>query len=53
MKTIYFFKGKLELELEILTEDEARERPAGRGREEPNENPKLETPQYEFKNKRL
>ena len=35
----------MELELEILTEEEARERPAGRGREEPNENPKLEPPQ--------
>ncbi|CAF0790229.1 unnamed protein product, partial [Didymodactylos carnosus] len=37
--------GKLELEIEILTEEEARERPAGKGREEPNENPKLEPPQ--------
>ncbi|CAF4514045.1 unnamed protein product [Rotaria socialis] len=37
--------GKVELELEILTEEEARERPAGHGREEPNENPKLEPPQ--------
>ncbi len=40
-----YFQGKLELELEILTEEEARQRPAGRGREEPNENPKLEPPQ--------
>ncbi|CAF0934963.1 unnamed protein product [Rotaria sordida] len=37
--------GKIELELEILTEEEARQRPAGRAREEPNENPKLEPPQ--------
>ncbi|CAF1425575.1 unnamed protein product [Adineta ricciae] len=37
--------GKVELELEILTEEEAAKRPAGRGREEPNENPKLEEPQ--------
>ncbi len=38
------FQGKVEIELEILTEEEARERPAGHGREEPNENPKLEPP---------
>ncbi|CAF1366895.1 unnamed protein product [Rotaria sordida] len=31
--------GKIELELEILTEEEAHARPAGRGREEPNKNP--------------
>ncbi len=35
------FQGKVELELEILTEEEARERPAGRSREEPYENPIL------------
>ncbi|CAF4424975.1 unnamed protein product, partial [Adineta steineri] len=28
--------GKIEIELEILTEEEANERPAGRGREKPN-----------------
>ena len=39
-----FFQGKIELELEILNSDEARERPAGRGREMPNENPKLDEP---------
>ena len=38
-------KGKIELELEILTEEEAREKPAGRAREEPNDNPTLEAPQ--------
>jgi hypothetical protein len=32
------------MELEFLTEDEARERPAGRGREEPNQNPRLDDP---------
>ncbi|CAF3604526.1 unnamed protein product, partial [Rotaria sordida] len=37
--------GKIELELEILTENEAIERPAGRGRKQPNEHPKLELPQ--------
>lgn len=40
------FKGKIELELEILTEEEAKQRPAGRGREEPNQNPKLDPPKY-------
>ncbi|KAM6289097.1 myoferlin-like [Aegotheles albertisi] len=30
------FKGKLELSLELLTAEEAQERPAGRGRDEPN-----------------
>ena len=32
------------MEIEILTEEEAIQRPAGRGREEPNLNPKLEFP---------
>ncbi|XP_041370601.1 myoferlin-like isoform X3 [Gigantopelta aegis] len=36
--------GKLELELELLTEEEANERPAGTARDEPNENPKLDPP---------
>ncbi len=44
-RELLFFKGKIELELEILTEEAARTKPAGRGREEPNENPKLEEPQ--------
>ncbi|CAF1637643.1 unnamed protein product [Adineta ricciae] len=37
--------GKIEIELEILTEEEALERPAGRGREKPNQHPTLELPQ--------
>jgi hypothetical protein len=32
------------MELEVLTETEALERPAGLGRDEPNMNPKLEPP---------
>ncbi|XP_052821675.1 myoferlin isoform X1 [Octopus bimaculoides] len=36
--------GKLEMELELVTEDEAIQRPAGTGREDPNENPHLEPP---------
>ena len=38
-------QGKIEIELEILTEEEALERPAGRGREKPNQHPTLELPQ--------
>ncbi|XP_077157456.1 dysferlin isoform X2 [Paroedura picta] len=36
--------GKLELTLEIISEQEQDERPAGLGRDEPNMNPKLEDP---------
>lgn len=36
--------GKVEMELEILTEEEASARPAGRARDEPNQNPKLDPP---------
>lgn len=36
--------GKLELELEILNEDEASSKPAGKGREEPNQYPQLNIP---------
>ncbi|NXW83205.1 MYOF protein, partial [Alopecoenas beccarii] len=36
--------GKLELSLELLTAKEAEERPAGRGRDEPNMYPKLLPP---------
>ncbi|XP_040293895.1 myoferlin isoform X2 [Bufo bufo] len=36
--------GKVELTLEVLNEKEAEERPAGKGRDEPNMNPKLDLP---------
>ncbi|XP_075468898.1 myoferlin isoform X3 [Ascaphus truei] len=36
--------GKIELTLEVLNEKEAEERPAGKGRDEPNMNPKLDQP---------
>lgn len=36
--------GKIEMELELLTQDECDVRPAGVAREEPNENPHLEPP---------
>ncbi|KAL2311243.1 hypothetical protein Nmel_002936 [Mimus melanotis] len=37
-------KGKLEMTLEIVAEQEHEERPAGMGRDEPNMNPRLEDP---------
>ncbi|XP_028279715.1 myoferlin isoform X2 [Parambassis ranga] len=36
--------GKVEMTLEIVEEKEMEERPAGKGRDEPNMNPKLEPP---------
>lgn len=36
--------GKVEMELEIVTEEEAETKPAGQGRDEPNMNPTLEPP---------
>uniref|UniRef100_A0A671LQH0 Myoferlin-like n=1 Tax=Sinocyclocheilus anshuiensis TaxID=1608454 RepID=A0A671LQH0_9TELE len=36
--------GKVEMTLEVLEEKEAEERPAGKGRDEPNMNPKLDPP---------
>ena len=43
------FQGKVEMELEILTEDEAKEKPAGLGRKDPNMNPELPKPKWVFK----
>ncbi|MCJ8731563.1 hypothetical protein PDJAM_G00200870 [Pangasius djambal] len=37
--------GKVEMTLEIVSEQDQEERPAGLGREEPNMNPRLEEPQ--------
>lgn len=37
-------QGKVEMSLEIVTEEEQDERPAGLGRDEPNMNPHLEEP---------
>ena len=33
------------MELEVLTEEESKARPAGHGRDEPNLNPKLPEPE--------
>uniref|UniRef100_A0A6I8RJL7 C2 domain-containing protein n=1 Tax=Xenopus tropicalis TaxID=8364 RepID=A0A6I8RJL7_XENTR len=40
----YVLTGKVEMTLEILTEKEAEERPAGKGRDPPNTNPTLSEP---------
>lgn len=37
-------QGKMELTIEVLTESEANDRPAGDGREDPNKNPTLIEP---------
>lgn len=37
----------MEMTLEVVEENEADERPAGKGRDEPNMNPKLDPPKYE------
>lgn len=39
-----FLQGKVEMTLEIVEEREMEERPAGKGRDEPNMNPKLDQP---------
>ncbi|XP_061186440.1 myoferlin-like isoform X8 [Saccostrea echinata] len=36
--------GKVEMEMELVSVEEAEERPAGQGQEEPNMNPKLDPP---------
>uniref|UniRef100_A0A6I8S929 C2 domain-containing protein n=1 Tax=Xenopus tropicalis TaxID=8364 RepID=A0A6I8S929_XENTR len=40
----YILTGKVELRLEVLTEKEAEEKPAGKGRDPPNTNPTLSEP---------
>lgn len=40
----YLFQGKVEMEMELVSVEEAEERPAGQGQEEPNMNPKLDPP---------
>lgn len=37
-------QGKVEMTLEIVSEADVDERPAGKGRDEPNMNPKLDPP---------
>ena len=41
---MFHLQGKLEMTLELLTQQEAEEKPAGKGRDEPNLNPKLDPP---------
>ena len=37
--------SKLEVELEVLTEEEAAEKPSGKARDDPNSHPRLEAPE--------
>ena len=39
-------QGKVEMELELMAEKEAEDKPAGFGQEEPNQYPKLDPPKY-------
>ena len=39
-----WLQGKVEMELELITAEEAETKPAGSGREEPNANPTLDPP---------
>jgi len=39
-----FFQGKVEMELEIVTEAEAEKKPVAVARDEPNQHPTLEPP---------
>ena len=41
-------QGKLEMELELMTEAEALDSPAGRARDDPNQNPTLDPPKSVF-----
>ena len=41
---IYYQQGKIEMEMEIVTLEEAQLRPAGKARDDPNSNPFLEEP---------
>jgi len=43
--SLFVIQGKLEMSLEIVSEQEQDERPAGYGRDEPNMNPHLDEPQ--------
>ena len=40
------FQGKIEMELELVPQTEAEERPVAQGRDEPNLHPHLEPPKY-------
>ena len=41
---MFLLQGKFEMTLELLTQTEAEEKPAGNGRDEPNLNPTLDPP---------
>ena len=37
-------QGKVEMEIELVSKDEAEQKPAGCGRDDPNEHPTLDPP---------
>jgi hypothetical protein len=39
-------QGKVEIEIELLTEEEATEKPSGKARDDPNQHPHLDPPKY-------
>lgn len=43
---MFFHQGKIEMEMEVVSEEDAKLRPAGQGRDEPNMNPKLPDPEW-------
>lgn len=43
---VFPLQGKFEMTLELLTQQEAEEKPAGKGRDEPNLNPTLHPPKW-------
>ena len=44
MNSTYGTQGKIKLTIEVMTEEEASMKPAGKGHDEPNMNPFLEKP---------
>jgi dysferlin len=42
---MFLLKGKVDITIELLTEAEAKAKPAGKGRDEPNEHPNLPDPE--------
>lgn len=43
----YLYKtGKIKMELEVMTQPQAEQRPAGYGRADPNENPEIDEPMW-------
>ncbi len=43
---MFGFQGKVEMELELVSEAETMEKPVGKGQEEPNQYPHLDPPKW-------